>query len=103
MTNLIMKIENSTQAPIKGQRIILRGFDPDQEAEARSALLGHGYQVVSSKPVADALLVGTGNAATAIEAAQKARILVASWTDFQSRMCGASSPMPAAELTHVPA
>jgi hypothetical protein len=103
MTNLIMKIENSTQAPIKGQRIILRGFDPGQEAEARSALLGHGYQVVSSMAVADALVVGTGNATTAIEAAQKARILVASWTDFQSRMCGAGSPMPAAELTHVPA
>ena len=90
-----MKLEMNTQTPIKGQRILLRGFDTDREAEAKSLLVKHGYQVVTSIALADALVLGLGNAAAAIEAAHKAQILVAPWTEFRSRMGDTRGPFPA--------
>ena len=98
-----MKLEMNTQTPIKGQRILLRGFDTDREAEAKSLLVKHGYQVVTSIALADALVLGLGNAAAAIEAAHKAQILVAPWTEFRSRMGDTVLQSPAVELPHHPA
>ena len=37
----------NTQIPIKGQKILLRGFDAEQETEAKHLLVKHGYQVVT--------------------------------------------------------
>ena len=98
-----MKSETYIQTPIKGQKILLRGFDAGQEAEAKVLLVKNGYQVVTSIALADALVVGLGNAAPAVEAAQKARILVAPWTEFCSRMGDTSSQPSTVALTRGPA
>lgn len=98
-----MKLETNLQIPIRGQKILLRGFDADQEAAARSLLSEHGYQLVTSIAIADALVVGTGNATPAVEAATKAKILVSPWTQFRSRLCNAVSEPPATESPNQPA
>jgi len=89
-----MKPDTNIQIPIKGQKILLRGFEASQEAEARHLLAECGYQIVTSIALADALIVGKGNAAPAVEAAHKAKIMVSPWTDFCSRMEGAVSQPP---------
>jgi hypothetical protein len=81
-----MKKETADATPIKGQRILLRGFDPAQEAEAKALLQKQGYEVVSSIAVADALVVGDGPAAAAVEAATKSRIPVSPWSEFRGRV-----------------
>lgn len=98
-----MKSETHKQVPIKGQRILLRGFDSNQEAEARTSLLKHGYQIATSIALADMVVVGTGNSATAVEAAKKASIVVAPWTEFNSRLAVASAPVAATDpACHLP-
>jgi MoxR-like ATPase len=79
-------MEAVTPPPLKGYRVLLRGFHPDEETEVRNSLNHYGYQVVSSIVVADALVLGTGSASAAIEAARKARLHIAPWTEFRTRM-----------------
>jgi len=94
----------TTPTPIKGQKILLRGFDPEEQTEAEGLLVKHGYQVVTSITLADALIVGTGSATPAVEAAKKARILVAPWSEFRARMGDPTiTPPSATELSHRPA
>jgi MoxR-like ATPase len=92
MSNEIMKCETIARTPIKGEKVLLRGFEPAGEGEARDVLTREGYQVVTSIALADALVVGPGHAATAIEAAQKSNILVVQWIDFHARL--SNSPPP---------
>ena len=89
-------METVTPPPLKGNRILLRGFHPEEETEVRQSLTQSGYQVVSSIVVADALVLGTGSASTAVEAARKARLPIAPWTEFRTRLdTAATSPTPA--------
>lgn len=80
------------QIPIKGQRILLRGFDCRQEAEAKGLLAKHGYHLATSIALADIVLVGGGNAATAVEAAKKAGITVTAWAEFNSHLPPPAGP-----------
>ena len=98
-----MKSELHKQVPINGQRILLRGFDCDQEVEARTLLVKHGYQVATSITLADMVVVGTGSAAAAVEVARKAGIAVAPWTEFTFRLTAASTPAVRADSAcHLP-
>ena len=101
-TDKIMKLETNITTPIKGQKILLRGFNAEQEAEAKGLLVKQGYLVVTSIALADALIVGAGPAAPAVEAAQKAKIMVAPWTEFRSRMSATAAAAPRAELPRRP-
>jgi MoxR-like ATPase len=98
-----MKPELNNQTPIKGQKILLRGFDAEQEAEAKNLLVKHGYQVATSIALADVLVVGMGDATTAVEVAKKSKIPVTSWSDFRSRLSETVSQSTIAELPCHPA
>lgn len=83
-----------SNAPIKGLKVLLRGFDPQPEAAAKTLLEKHGYQVVTSITLAESVLVGTNNASMAIEAAKKLKLPVTPWAEFQSGLGGS---LPVAE------
>ncbi len=70
--------------PIKGQKVLLRGFDTASDADARTMLLSQGYKVVNSLAQADILITGSGNASAAVEAANKSKIVVTPWSEFSS-------------------
>ena len=98
-----MKSEIHQPVPVKGQRILLRGFDDHQEAEVRISLLKQGYQVATSIALADIVVVGTGNSSAAVEAARKAGIVVAPWTEFTARLTAAATPVVMADSAcHLP-
>ena len=98
-----MKPDLNNQIPIKGQRILLRGLEANQEAEAKNLLVKHGYEVVTSIALADALVVGSGNATTAVEVANKSKIPVMSWRDIRSQLEDTVFESTTAELPCHPA
>ena len=83
-----------SNTPIKGFKVLLRGFDPQPEAAAKALLEKHGYQIVTSITLAESVVVGTNNASMAIEAAKKMKVPVTPWAEFQS---GLSGSVPAAQ------
>jgi len=89
--------------PLKGQKICLRGFSQEQEMDAKARLMKHGVEVAVSVSCADAMIVGSGDAALAIEAAKKARLPVTPWSEFISALESAASPAPAVGLPRRPA
>lgn len=92
--------------PAQGQKILLRGFDPQQEVEAKTLLETHGYQIVTSITLAEALVVGANNATVAIEAANKVKISVTPWIQFRSgldRPVTVTGTTPAAQVKCQPA
>jgi hypothetical protein len=84
--------------PVKGKKICLRGFGQQQESEVASRLVNYGFEVAASISCADALVVGPGDAALAVEAARKARLPVTPWTEFISALENVATPAPAAGL-----
>ena len=84
--------------PLKGQKICLRGFSQEQETDAKARLVQHGFEFAASVSCADAMVVGSGDAALAIEAAKKARLPVTPWSEFISALDNAASTAPAVGL-----
>ena len=81
----------------------MRGFSQEQETDAKARLVKHGFEVAVSVSCADAMIVGSGDAALAIEAAKRARLPVTPWSEFISALESAAAPAPAVGLPRRPA
>lgn len=92
--------------PLKGQRVLLRGFELEREQPAKALLAEHGFQIVSSIALADALVVGSGLVTQASEAAKKSKIAVFQWDELRARLGTkltprAHAPMPCRSAVEV--
>ncbi len=74
------------QPPMKGHRILLRGFSMEMEKNVRLQIEDAGFQVVSSIATADTLVKGGGDAGVALDVARKSRLPILDWEDFKHRL-----------------
>ena len=84
--------------PLKGKKIALRGLEPAQETAARAHLVHLGFEITTSITCADTLLVGSGDAGQAIEAARKAKLPVTPYAEFVASLENCPVPVPTPDL-----